>query len=110
MKPIHALIAVAITISLTGSLLAQGPPTVGTADVSLEVADIPRVGEQVAGTLVVDVSAVTGQNASGTTPAVLGGYQITVAFDTTRLQFVSATGGSSSGFNSTPTYTDPSAA
>jgi hypothetical protein len=54
---------------------------------------------------------VSGTSSNGiATPAVLGGYQVSVAFDKTRLQFDSAAGGVSTGYSSTPIYSSPAAA
>jgi len=89
-------------------LLGQGPPITGTAQVGAVPAPLSTgVGATVQLGLSVDISGVTGRNPSGTTvPAVLGGYQITVSFDQTRLRFDSASGGASPGYTSAPTYTN----
>jgi hypothetical protein len=92
-------------------LLAQGPPISGTAHVILN-ADKTTIASaaQVTFSLSVDLSAVHGQGSSGSTSAVLGGYQIAVTFDKTLLHFTGATGGTSSGFTATPTFTNPTTA
>lgn len=90
------------------SLLAQGQPIVGTARVTL----VPNPASGANDTnfqvsVFVDLSQVTGQSPGGTTtPAVLGGYQIDLDFDRTRLRLDAVGGGSSTGFNSAPTATN----
>jgi hypothetical protein len=93
-------------------LVGQGAPIVGTATVTISPApSSANVGGVVAVTLRVNLSGVSGQAPNGSsTPAVLGGYQIAVAFDKTRLRFDSGSGGTSPGFSGVPTYTSPAAA
>lgn len=105
-----ALIAVALVTP--ASLFAQGAPISGTAKLALNASDTtPTVGTTVDLTLIVDLTGVTGKNSSGSTvPVVLGGYQINVTFDASKLRLDTVSGGTSSGYTSAPTFTDPSSA
>ena len=93
-------------------LFGQGAPISGSADLTLSPSPASAVvGGTVQVTLRVDLTGVTGKGPSGSsTAAVLGGYQIAVSFDKARLQFVSASGGASSGYTGAPTYTSPATA
>jgi hypothetical protein len=89
--------------------LAQGAPVTGSAQVTASPnPSSTTVGTSVEVTLRVGLAGVAGMSSGGTsTPAVLGGYQITVAFDRTRIRFDSATGGTSPGFTATPVFSSP---
>lgn len=101
-----------VIFTRTVSLLAQGTPIQGTAAMSLSANPAsPSVGTSVSISVVADLSSVTGNSPAGSrTPAVLGGYQIGIAFDKTRLQFDSVAGGSSTGYTTAPTVTNPNVA
>ena len=103
-----ALLA-ALAVSVPGELRAQGSPVVGSARVTLVASPVPgRVGTTLNVLVRVDLSGVTGKAPSGATvPAVLGAYQIRVAFDRALLRFDSAGGGTATGYASAPTATDP---
>jgi|GEM_PF-1302478 len=108
-----AVSLISLTSLLTpDSLLAQGTPISGTAQVTLSPSVTSlNMGSSVQATLRIDLTGVTGRDSSGaSTPAVLGGYQVAVSFDRTMLQFTGATGGTSSGYTGTPTFTTPSTA
>lgn len=108
MKRLLALAA--LIASGSSSLFGQGAPINGTAQLRLTPnASAIATGNAVTVTLGVDLTGVTGQGPSGSTPAVLGGYQIVVAFDKARLRFDSAAGGDAP-FNNAPTFTTPSSA
>ncbi len=110
LRPAALLLAAAL--GMPARLLGQGAPISGSA--SLSVSPSPaavNVGGTVQVTLRVNLSGVTGEAPSGSsTPAVLGGYQIAVAFDKTRLRFDSGSGGTSAGYTGAPTYTSPATA
>lgn len=108
MKRLLALAVVIVTCA--GSLFGQGAPINGTGQLRLtpNASAIPT-GNAVNVTLGVDLTGVTGQGPSGGTPAVLGGYQIVVSFDKTRLRFDSANGANAP-FNNAPTFTAPATA
>ncbi len=111
-NPLAHAVAIAGGILCCGSLAAQGPPISQTAQVTVSSSPTsPMVGSVVQISLRVDLSSVTGKAPDGSrTPAVLGGYQIDVSFDNARLRFDSASGGTSLGYTSAPTYTDPASA
>jgi hypothetical protein len=92
--------------------LAQGAPVTGTALVTASPnPSSATVGTSVIVTLRVGLAGVWGMSPAGSnTPAVLGGYQITISFDKTRLRFESASGGTSPGFTSTPIFSAPATA
>ncbi|HVT03015.1 MAG TPA: hypothetical protein VHL58_06515 [Thermoanaerobaculia bacterium] len=92
-------------VFLSPSLFAQGAPINGTARVTLSASSSQiAVGFQTTLQVGVDLTGVTGQNSSGgRTAAVLGGYTITVTFDVSRVNFVSAAAGS------TPEFPQPTA-
>lgn len=111
-KPGFLLLAAAAALFSAAPLRAQGGPIGGTA--SLGVSATPPtagIGAAVSVSVRVDLSSVTGGSPTGSrTAAVLGGYQIGIAFDKTRLRFDSVAGGSSAGFTSAPTSTTPAIA
>jgi hypothetical protein len=92
--------------------LGQGAPMSGTALVTASPnPSSTTVGSLVQVTVRVGLTGLTGKASSGgNTLAVLGGYQIAVAFDKTRLRFDSAAGGISTGYTSVPTFTSPAIA
>jgi hypothetical protein len=94
------------------SALAQGAPVSGAALVTASPnPSVTTVGSTVVVTLRVGLAGVIGRSASGATmPAVLGGYQVSVVFDKTRLRFESAAGGSSAGYTSGPVFSAPATA
>jgi hypothetical protein len=105
-----ALLTIAL-FSSTSAALAQGAPINGTAQLKLTPsAASVAAGSNVQVTVTVDLTPVTGTGPGGTTPAVLGAYDISVDFDKTKLQFVSAAGGTSSQFSGPPTATSPAIA
>ncbi|MGE5277479.1 MAG: cohesin domain-containing protein [Acidobacteriota bacterium] len=93
-------------------MLGQGAPIVGTARVTLVASPLPGVvGTTLNVRLRIDLSGVTGVSPAGATvPAVLGGYQVRVAFDKTLLRFDSASGGTATGYAAAPVTTDPAIA
>lgn len=102
------------TLLLLGvpQLRAQGPPINGTAQLSLSPAPGQGpVGSNFQVSVLIDLRNVTGNSPSNTpTPAVLGGYQIDVNFDTSRLRLDAVGGGTATGFMSAPTATNLSTA
>lgn len=95
----------------TTPLLGQGSPFTGSATVRLAAGSAQVVsGEPITLELEVDLTGMTGQGPSGSTPVVLGGYQIEVAFDAALVQFITASGGSAAGFGQEPTFTAPAQA
>jgi hypothetical protein len=102
----------ATSAGLSGALSGQGAPVSGSAKVTLVASPVPGiVGTVLNVRLRVDLSGVTGKSpAGGTTPAVLGAYQVRVAFDKTLLRFDAASGGTAAGYAPVPTYTDPAIA
>ena len=102
----------AIGLLAPAALFAQGPPIAGSARVTLLASPMPgRVGTPLTVMVRVDLSAATGKSSTGATvPAVLGAYQIQVAFDRGLLRFDSASGGTAPGYTGAPTYTDPAIA
>lgn len=104
-------IALFLAAALAAPLLSgQGAPITGTAHLGASAPATGAVGGNVDIRISVNLSDVRGTTGSGTVPAVLGAYQIAVTFDTTRLRYVSASGGTSSGFTGAPTATNPSTA
>jgi len=104
-------VVVALSLFAPAGLFAQGAPINGTA----QMTGSPNSATTSAGgtiqlTLTIDLSGVTGQGPSGSTAAVLGAYQVAVAFDKNLVRFNSATGGASSQFSSSPVFTNPSTA
>lgn len=93
----------------TARARAQGLPIVGVARASLSTSSTSAsVGSSLQVTLSVDLTGVVGSTpGGGTTPAVLGGYQIRISFPKTLLRFESASGGTSTGYTGTPITTDP---
>ncbi len=111
-NPFAYAAAIAAGILCCRSLTAQGPPISGSAQVTLSPNPASTtVNSVVQVTLVVNLSSVTGKAPGGSNiPAALGGYQIKVSFDNARLRFDSASGGTSPGYTSAPTYTNPGSA
>lgn len=109
MKIFWGAVLAAITLTaLPNSLAGQGTPIAGTASVTAS-ANVPSLvlGSPVQVRLSISLASVTGKAPGGaSTPAVLGGYQVTLAFDNTRLQLQSVAGGTSSEFAATPTFTN----
>ncbi len=107
-----ALSLLALSLGASRPALAQGAPVTGSALVTASPnPSSATVGTSVLVTLRVGLAGVSGKSSSGTnTPAVLGGYQIRVSFDKTRLRFDSAAGGTSPGFTSTPVFSSPATA
>lgn len=54
----------------------------------------------------VDLTGITGTNGNATVPAVLGGYQVEVTFDNSRLRLEGVNGGTALGFQGAPTFTN----
>ena len=105
-------LAIAAGLLLPRLLLAQGAPISGTASVTVSPSPTSTaIGGTVQVTLQIDLTGVTGIGPSGSsTAAVVGGYQVSVTFDRTRLRFDSAAGGTSSGYTGAPTHTTPATA
>ncbi|HEV7766443.1 MAG TPA: cohesin domain-containing protein [Thermoanaerobaculia bacterium] len=99
-----------VLVSFAAALFGQGAPIVGTAQVRGIVPSTAAVGASVVLRLNVDCTSVQGTTGAGSVPVVLGAYQISVTFDTARLRFESASGGTSSGFTGAPTATNPTTA
>ncbi|MBI5443127.1 MAG: hypothetical protein HY900_18165 [Deltaproteobacteria bacterium] len=98
-------------VGVEGSALAQGAPlTPGQAPVRLSAPSQVAAGAAFTVALRADLTGRTGTCAAATVPLVLGGYALSVRFDPTEVVFVSAAGGASSQFSTTPAYTSPGSA
>ena len=99
-------------LALSATAFGQGAPIGGKALVTASPnPSLATVGDTVVVTLRVGLAGVSGMSSEGfATPAVLGGYQVSVAFDNTRLHFESATGGTTAGYSATPVYSSPAVA
>ncbi len=94
--------------ALAGSRLrAESTPVEGTARIGI-TADPGSlaVGSTTQAFLAIDLSSVTGKGAA----AALGAYVVEVTFDKSVLEFVSAAGGTTTGFTAAPTVTPPAQA
>jgi hypothetical protein len=88
--------------------LGQGVPlTPGHAPVTLSAPLQVGSGRTFTVGLRVDLTGRTGKCAGATVPLVLGGYALSVRFDPNEVVFLSAAGGASSQFSTTPAYTSP---
>ena len=111
MNPNRVLPLFFLLLFVAGSASGQAAPINGTAEVTgTPVSDTVAVGASVVLRVAVDVNGVTGSTGTGSTPVVLGAYQISVTFDKTLLRFDSASGGTSSGFTGAPTATNAASA
>jgi len=91
-----------------GGALAQGlPVSPGQVPVALIAPSQVGSGRTFTVRIQADLTGRTGTCAANTVPLVLGGYALTVAFDPKQAVFLSAAGGASSQFSSTPAYTSP---
>ncbi|MEO8216509.1 MAG: Ig-like domain-containing protein [Acidobacteriota bacterium] len=108
-----ALIFVGLTFASGHSIYAQGIPISGNAPVTL-TPSTTRVnqGSDFTADLKANLTGMTGTGSDGNlTAVVLGGYTISVSFDNSRFQFISAVGGTTPEYpTATLTYTTPSVA
>jgi len=91
-----------------GVALAQGVPlSPGQAPLKLAAPSQVNAGRTFTLGLRADLTGRTGTCAATTVRVVLGGYDLSVRFDPKEVVFVSAAGGASSQFSTTPAYTSP---
>ncbi|HUO83568.1 MAG TPA: hypothetical protein VM534_00505 [Thermoanaerobaculia bacterium] len=91
---------------ITSAAFGQAGPFSGTAITGLAAPTGAARGSDFTVELRVDLRGVSGKTTGGaSTPAVLGGYQIEIAFDKTRVQYIEPAGGSTAQFASIPTAT-----
>ncbi|MEO8216508.1 MAG: putative Ig domain-containing protein [Acidobacteriota bacterium] len=102
---LQCLTAVVLMSVFATSVHAQGTPISGTAQIALTPrAATVTVGSNILADLRVNLTGVTGKAPdTSSTSAVLGAYVITVQFDSSRLQYVSATGGITPEYGGLPT-------
>ena len=100
---------VLLGLVFTGSIgLAQGVPlSPGQASVTLSAPALVQSGDTFNVGLQVDLTGWTGTCGGATVPLVLGGYALSVGFDPDEVVFVSAAGGASAPYASTPANTNP---
>jgi len=106
--------AMLLLLGVTGAegvASAQGVPlSPGQAPVKLVVPAQVNSGRTFTAGLRADLTGWTGTCGAATVPLVLGGYALEVRFDPKEVVFVSAAGGASSQFSTTPACTSPAIA